>query len=379
MSNRRSWATQIGLCLLLWPSCAGDPTHAVKTLTLPRPNAVLNGELGFTWLAGVRELADGRVLAVDPGVSGLFLVDFTNDSVTEIGRKGKGPEEYSQPGRLYPLSGDSTLLTDLVSRRWLILDGARIVRTLSADRPANRLLGPILAGVDTVGSVLGVEGFHFAHSPVPGDQALADSLRAVLVHGALSRDNPSIDTLGKLAGRGRFGVDIIHDPPWHTIALNPLSIPEQVMLFPDGWVAFAFSEPYRVDWRRPDGTLLRGRPLPFRAVKVTAKEFCAFIRRENSRADCDRIKVPDVPEVLPPFMRNALLAAPNGDVLVRRTPSARAKFEQYDIVDRTGGLKSVLRINSNQRIVGFGRSVVYVITVDDMDLQRLSRHRWTIE
>src|SRR5262245_58488007 len=145
MSKRWSRATQLVLCFLISPGCASESADAVDTLTLPHPNGVLSEEMGFTWLAGVRELADGRVLAVDPGVSGLFLVDFTSASLTQIGRKGQGPEEYSVPGRLYPLPGDSTLLTDFVSRRWLILEGTRIVMTLSAGRPANELLGPILA------------------------------------------------------------------------------------------------------------------------------------------------------------------------------------------------------------------------------------------
>lgn len=201
-------------------------------------------------------------------------------------------------------------------------------------------------------------------------------MRVHLVERALSAGPLVGDTIGRLGGRGRFGVDIIRNPPAVMIAPNRAGSEDQVLLFPDGWIAFAFNDPYRVEWRRPDGRKVGGQRLPFVRVRVTEKEICAIIRRTNPKADCARVRVPDVPEVLPAFFDNALVPAPSGDLLVRRAPSATSTFTYYDVVDRTGGLRRVLRLEKNQSIVGCGSRSIYVITEDDVGLQWLTRHPW---
>jgi hypothetical protein len=265
----------------------------------------------------------------------------------------------------------------MVARRWFVLLGAKIVETLpAATHPAIRLFGAAPSGADTAGRMVGVEGYGYTHVQVPGGRETADSLRVYLVGRALSAGPLVIDTIGRMGGRGRFGVDIVRNPPAVMIAPNWAGSEDQVLLFPDGWIAFAFNDPYRVEWRRPDGRKVGGQRLPFVRVRVTEKEICAILRRRNPKADCGRIQVPDVPDVLPAFFDNALVPAPSGDLLVRRAPSATSTFSYYDVVDRTGALRRVVRLGMNQTIIGRGVRSVYVITEDDVGLQWLTRHPW---
>jgi hypothetical protein len=154
----------------------------------------------------------------------------------------------------------------------------------------------------------------------------------------------------------------------------PLNAQEHAELFPDGWLAAARLEPYRVDWRSPDGQWIRGAPLPFRAVPMTDREKRAYAERNSWATDAT-----DWPEVLPPFDRTPppLLTAPDGLLLIHRLPTADQRDTRYDVVDRHGVLLGQLVMAPNQRLLGFGARSVYVITIDDDGIQRLSRHAWT--
>ena len=67
----------------------------------------------FSYLSGVRELPDGRLLAADPLSQVLLRVDMDSGTADTLGTVGGGPEEYQQPDHVFALPGDSTLLVDL--------------------------------------------------------------------------------------------------------------------------------------------------------------------------------------------------------------------------------------------------------------------------
>ncbi len=76
----------------------------------------------FSYLSGVRELTDGRILAADPMSQVLLRIDLETGAVDTLGRHGKGPQEYEGPDQVFPLPGDSTLLVDLGNGRLTVID-----------------------------------------------------------------------------------------------------------------------------------------------------------------------------------------------------------------------------------------------------------------
>ena len=76
----------------------------------------------------------------------------------------------------------------------------------------------------------------------------------------------------------------------------PLAGGEEPILFPDGWVAIARIDPYRVDWRSPDGQWTHGAPLPFTTVRLDAREREAFARSHRWARG-----LPTWPETAPAF------------------------------------------------------------------------------
>src|SRR6185503_15824824 len=93
---------------------------AQQQVRLTKPDATFPEP--FTQVASVRELRDGRVLVLDRRDRIVLLVDFTSGKATPVGREGTGPGEYTQPGRLFPLPGDTTAIYDGPARRFVIVE-----------------------------------------------------------------------------------------------------------------------------------------------------------------------------------------------------------------------------------------------------------------
>lgn len=339
---------------------AAPPLPAQATLELRLPPATARLAAEFSDLTTMRELRDGRVLLFDRKENELSVVDFRTGSRTTVSRTGQGPGEYQFIATLLPLNQDSTLAADL--NRWLILDGDKVVATLPPDTPAMKAVGLWPLGVDRLGRVLGQK---FA-------QRDSDSTRLLLIDRASSH----IDTIAALHGVARRATVTPVTSPDGRVGMRvgriPLNVRDAPALLPDGWVAIARLDPYRVDWRSPDGRWARGAPLPFRAIRMTDAERKAYSARNSWSRNAT-----DWPEVLPPFdTPTSLFATPEGMLAVRRLPSVGQPETRYDIVDRTGAFKGQLVLPPNQHILGFGAGSVYVVETDDDGIQRLRRHPW---
>ena len=60
---------------------------------------------GFSYLNGVRELPDGRVLAADPLGQLLLRIDLATSTADTLGGSGPGPRSTSSPTRSSPFPG----------------------------------------------------------------------------------------------------------------------------------------------------------------------------------------------------------------------------------------------------------------------------------
>lgn len=398
----RQFATASVLCgvLALATACAdeariGGPTPVID---LPPAEATLQGR-DFSRVLSVVELEDGRVLVTDQIENSIYVVDLQSGEVRTEGSSGEGPGEYGRVGHLYPLGGDSTLLVG-EPPRILLLAGDRIVQGLDPVYPRLGMggTGEPPWGVDRSGRVLGVTGF--AYQRGAGWQRVeADSLHILLSTGSVfDAGSSEPDTVARVGGQGRLGAERIATTveiggeiaTMHSTRTSPLASEGQAWLFPDGWVALAHPDPYRVDWLTPGGEWMRGDPLPVSLADATREEQCFAISRWSPDSECDADAYPGWPGQMPPFTMvlddgwvtpggTALQPGPRGLLLIRRTPTTESPETRYDVVDRSGTLRGTIRMPEGGTIVGFGRVSLYVVQKDEMDLLTLGRHPWPVQ
>lgn len=356
-----------------------------------RPADGISAE-GFTRVSSVRELPDGRLMVAAGVEPYLTLVDFSASTVTPLSRTGAGPGEFREVSRLIALSGDTTLIDDRQGLRWILFSGIRPIRTIRTWSAGFN--GPRITGADDTDRLLELRGVTFGKAsggPVRRSHAEAESLLVVLHQRNHIRApeflRPQKDTLARLRGWSRGITAVTREArpgvPMEWWVVNPLSTEEQALLFPDGWVAIALMQPYRVEWHGPRGEVVKGPPLPFERVPVDGLQQRAAIARAYPKVS-PAFSADDFspwPDILPPFLSGAvrsdvLFALPTGGLAIMRTPDARSPRIVYDIVDRTGRLESRLSLSSHERIIGFGKHSVYVAATDADDLQFVRRHPW---
>lgn len=391
MSPRVRLALSAVCVCLASRTLTGQGPSAPPLVRLAPANATHPAE--FSRVAGVRELADGRVLVTDEKDGVLVLIDFGAGTSRAVGRKGNGPGEYRQVGRVWSLAGDTTLLKEPYSPRWILLRGAEVIATLGPGDPTVRAVGMLpIMGTDTLGGI-GVAQFG---RDAEGRPSLADSLLLVRVGRAALR----ADTIARLGTPDQWsrGAGVAPAPTAVAAAgagaapaarryVLGLQVPDQFAVFADGWIAIARTDPYRVDWCAPGRPCTVGRSLDATRLQMTARERRAYLEAMQAThgwpPTTDVSAVSDWPSVVPPFAMPAqsidgtsVRAMPDGRLIIERLPTADAKLHRYDIVSRRGELVGRLELPLTERIVAFGQRTAYTVTVDADGVERLRRHPW---
>ena len=112
----------------------------------------------------------------------------------------------------------------------------------------------------------------------------------------------------------------------------------------------------------PDGKRVTGRSIPFTPVKVTDAD------KRNRKGSPT-----EWPDLKPPFAYAGVLAGADGNVWIPRYAPADDTRSHYDVVDRRGAVVARVDVPNRGRIVGFGPQSIYVVRLDDDDLQYLQR------
>jgi hypothetical protein len=336
---------------------------------LGAPTATLAEE--FSTIVGVRELRDGRVLVSDRREKRVVVADFAKGMVGQVGRAGEGPLEYSAAEATWGIGADSGIMF-LPPQRWVLFAGSSVSGILGADAAAVRATKSVIRGVDTLGHVL--------WAPIYSSAAAAqDSVPLVLTTRATAR----LDTIARLRTQVPRRKPIEGMPGYFQFSPPTMSMLEQAALAADGWTAVVRMDPYRVDWRAPDGRWVKGQPIAIPIVEVNEREKLFYLEQNpeppgppGSPARTTQ-SITDWPAAVPPVGNfQVMYVAPDGRLLVSRYPSASHRETRYDIVNRRGGLDAQLLLPANERITGVGSRSVYVVHTDSDGIRRLRRHAW---
>jgi hypothetical protein len=353
-----------------------------RRVTLGPATATLSED--FSQIASMRELSDGRVLVTDFRDQRVAVGDFRSNSAKTIGRRGDGPGEYVLVNRLLPFNGDTTLMAFEGARRWTVITPDLKFSTIPPDSRVVEMFGHgLVVGGDRRGYLL-TQG-----NPLRKQGIERDTSPLLL----LAPKSAKFDTIGRTDGG-----EAPHQPPPGPEKVSAYQQYDNKAMGADGWIVVVRHNPYRVEWRSPDGRWRVGPVVDEPPVPVTGAEKQAFFdRRAKARANAATkvITVPGVvktnpgvdvpepefifPEVIPPFAAGfPPLISPHGEVLVRRNRTAASTGPLFDVFDRRGVRVYQLATAANQRPIAFGASCLYVVTTDDDGIERLSRHAWPI-
>jgi len=349
----------------------------------------------FSRVVGVRELRDGRVLIADGLEKHVSYISFDSGTLQKIGREGEGPGEYSQPNGLFPLPNDGTLLTDIGNMRLTEIDrGGTLTESWPMMRPdasgATLFIRP--GGTDAKGGVyfsnagLVMRGPGASSAPSdstpllrfdPADQSI-DTAAMLFQDLTPSRGG---NTAMRVAGGGSFRV--AGGFP------RPFSPRDGWAVTDDGRVAVVRSVGYRVDWFGPKHTSTNGPAITYDPVRITSAEKNAWADRMSQAAMAIRVggnasqtmrmerPNPDeveFPEFMPPFDAEDVFVTPDGNVWVRRYQPNNDQRPLFDVFDARGQRVKQIRFPAGREVVGFGNKVVYVVAIDEDDLQWLERY-----
>ncbi len=317
-------------------ACGGQkaPAPVVRLGTAADTVASSYGEVTQSvWLGGDR----WAVLA--PADQTVGVVDFARRKVEPLG--GARGKELRNPSALFR-AGDTLYVDDWGLRRTSLwtLDG-RFVRSVSA---ADALRGVLARARDSVGR------FYFEVTPRPGSEGQGNRDSAAVVRTGPELEHP--DTLVRLAP---LDIAQVQSNAGRRFERRVFSGADCWGVLPDGsvWVARVYDN--RVDWREPNGTWIRGEPLPDRVLEVTRYDRELFLRRFPPDLRSTAEQLPFAP-VKPPF--EAGFTSPTGEGWLEKSRAPADSARRYHVVDRHGHLAREIQLTGRGRILAVASGAV---------------------
>jgi hypothetical protein len=310
-----------------------------------------------------RTLSDGRVLVNDLGAHRIVLFDPSLQHAVVVAdtTAATGKAYGSGLSGLIKFAGDSSLVVDRLASAFVVIDpGGKIARIIKTPRGfydvpgaqaafyrAGHLLyrAPppaflMLLDPDFVGDTImrGPDSTQILRMDMAtGRLDTAATLEAPRIRQAVTRRG---------GGRGGTGRPLI----------NPVQTGDDWTLMDDGAIAIVRARDFRVDWAGTDGRMTAGPALPGEWMHLSAAMKAAMTGSLPLRF----VEPSDLPDSLPPFMKDLSRATADGQLWIRLAPTAAsAGASEYDVVDRSGRLVDRVRLPANATVVGFTSGTVY--------------------
>ncbi len=330
----------------------------------------------YSRIIGARELSDGSVLLIDAEERAILHLPRSGSQATAVGRDGSGPGEYTSPRLIVPIAGDTSAVFDQSQWRWVFLNGARMLpRTLNFATAATEQY----RGFDRQGRLYyeGSEGFGAAPDSLP-----------ILRYDPHSEQTDTVARIKLPKPRDKREVDVVvggMSGPFSRY--GPYAPRDDWSVAGDGTIVIARVSPYRVD-RIVRGRQTSGPLIPDTTRRIEPRDKDAWTARYGTmkvaipeQGGKHRVIVPNFdvewPDYMPPFEPGAVRLAPDGTAWITRTPAATDPSTIIDLVDVRGMRVGRVSLRPDLRLVGLGRTTIYLVREDEDGLQSLIRQRVT--
>jgi hypothetical protein len=343
----------------------GPTTAAAQIVSLSVPAATL--EMPFSFVRGVRELSDGRLLIADYIENRVVLANLVSGTVQDVLTDGAGPRHVRLPMGIVAL-GDSSLVMDYGNSRTIVLDPVgRVVRASIVEQPGRLFV----RGLNRSGEWLyAVPAWSEGPAALPND-----SVRIVRWRPGTDRVT-TVFTMQGTRYRQDRGPSL--EPRIPTVGFAGQ---DAWVVLPDGGVRVVRHSPFRVERMTADGRWTHGPEIAVTTRPVTSAdkrrhvlEFAAASPRSGRGPDggMGRGPMPSAAEVSrlvettewapshPAFDAAGVFAAPRDHVWVlRETDRTRPAF--YDVFDGEGRRVRSVRLPAGRRVVLVTARGVYTV------------------
>jgi hypothetical protein len=285
--------------------------------------------------------------------------------------------------------GDTTVVLDAGNSRLLIISPDGTPGEIAdlryappgSSTPPTRLSPPLAS--DRTGRL---------YSQAPPVAVSSDGTQSLVDSVAIQRWRVGIvpDTVGFVAidiSRYRLAGSMVTSSP-----MTPFTGISRWAVAPDGRVGVVYPEPYHVVFYSPQGRRTEGPVIPYAPLRVTDRHKQAYRdeaqrprpaivqRRGEASGTVTMTRWPfreptDWPDRLPPYLAHAQIQfAPDGMLWVERTLPSPDQPPVFDVIGVGGHVVEQIAVPAGTRLVGFGRTTVYLVRRDDVDLEYLERY-----
>jgi hypothetical protein len=393
------------------------------------------------YLYGVRELSDGRLLVNDAAGRRLMMFDASLARMTIVADSSAATRMLygKRPTGIIPYLADSTLLIDLASRTFLVIDpNGKVPRVMSPPRAndVGFLWNPAVGAptFDPKGNlVYRTFIMPVMHAPEPGKPFVAPLFpdSAPLLRGDF--DRRTADTIAWIGIPKTTLITSATPGGGVTIRalITPLAFVDDWTMLADGTIAVLRGRDYHIDWIDPDGARRSSAKMPFDWRRLTDADKAALVDSTRKalekqpgaasaamtggaggRVDpgmgghgmsitpvqppdggpaprssavagtttmgrAEVVPASDLPDYMPPVMRSGLMKAdPQGNVWILPSTSAQSGAGLlYDLVNRKGEVFQRVRLPVGRALEGFGANGAIYMTSHDPGGARLERAR----
>ncbi len=375
----------------------GTAAQSAPTRRIAAPTVVFTAS--FSGVADVREQSDGQVMVLDRSEGRILRLDPSSGRSVALSRSGMGPGEYVSPQRLLALPGDTTLVLDMVGRGRAVMITRDGVATTMIRAKGIEQTAPLFMGTDVLTDARGRLYELAERVRVQGGRAMRTDSSAVR---RLDRVSGRADTLATYSRKLRSPLGRSPSGAAGSAAASasdaaraggpppPYASVDQWSVAPDGRIAIAGVDPYRVTYILPDGSVgaaadIAYDPIPLREQHRTAwrermrRPVPAVMFGPNGQMTGGRstpryIEPREWPDLLPAFGMRALRFAPDGTLWVERELGGDEP-QTFDLIDRTARRVARVEMPPRTRLVGFGVRSLYLVKIStDDELETLQRH-----
>ena len=400
---------------------AGHAQSAIPERTLGAPTVVDSEP--FRNVASIRELSDGRVIVVergplnalmqgmmsemirrvapagrggrattadsnakaapaamsatpDPGapprVARVVMLDRALAHATPIGRAGTEPGNYIQPAALFAGSGDTTMLIDEgASDIFVIGPSGALTRTKSNPGVQGAMMAIAGAAIDRAGRLLYQPRQQISRTTPAGVEVATPDSAAITAYDFKTGGSIPVAEVRVVPSVGIMERDTTQRGGMHMVTKAfPFPTIDDWVMMPDGTLAIIRGADLHIDWIGPNGRKRSTPPIPYVKVAVSDSDKVRLIttihRLEGAipmmpagmsltQADPDSF-----PHFKPPFATRGARAASDGTIWLPARTISPDSADGFYVVGPDGRVREHVHLMKGQRLLGFGKGVIYV-------------------